>query len=527
MNALRDRRDLLFYAGVAAVVALFLYLTLPGLGALTFWLDEDYAALSALTILDRGVPSVYYDGIKMGTGASAANFLGLEASHGWASYYLCAASFAVFGPSEPAGRLPFLICAALAVAGVCLIGRELYGRPAGLVAGLVLATQPLFHAYSRQCRYYPLALLALVAVLWCYLRVRRGRLHWFWLSAALLLVFQSSQFLFPIVFGALAAVVVGKRLWRWRLGPSGPEPFPWVSVLIGTVVLVGPWIVFFSIGRGGGALTFDVDPALIADHFRSCGLHAMSIYPLLLLLGLVPVALARRSYLPAGFGVVACVLVAMLPQSVFDASTPFHERHYLFVLPLGALIAARGVALLRHRAGWVAALALALTALLPGQWDRVHTDANSLRANWHALTTMHAVYRDPPADPTRNTMRRTAELGADVDTILVDGVNIAQFVYELGSAKFERVQDVGALPAESCLVVQDPAFHQSPPPGIERCRAVPCADCKIWWLNAPFESFPPLPLSIDEPTHFWLCPAQSEEDAPGPSPVDDESGTSR
>jgi len=67
-------------------------------------------------------------------------------------YWLTAASFSVFGPTEWAARLAPLAGALLAVAGTALLGVRLLGPGGGLLAGAALLSCALFAAYARYVR---------------------------------------------------------------------------------------------------------------------------------------------------------------------------------------------------------------------------------------------------------------------------------------------------------------------------------------------------------------------------------------
>ncbi len=82
---------------------------------------------------------------------------------------------AVAGTSEWELRLPSVLFGALAAGATAVLGRRLFGRLAGLVAGLALAASSFFVSWSQQARGYTLAvLLATVAT---YAFVRAAEAH--------------------------------------------------------------------------------------------------------------------------------------------------------------------------------------------------------------------------------------------------------------------------------------------------------------------------------------------------------------
>ncbi|WKU08219.1 glycosyltransferase family 39 protein [Micromonospora sp. HUAS LYJ1] len=97
--------------------------------------------------------------------------------HGWTG---------VFGDSVAALRLPSVLAMAGAAGLTCVLGRRLFGAPAGLLAGLLFAVLPGTSRYAQEAR--PYALVTLLAVLATVLLVgaldRPGRLRWAGYAAA-------------------------------------------------------------------------------------------------------------------------------------------------------------------------------------------------------------------------------------------------------------------------------------------------------------------------------------------------------
>ncbi|MFY1624783.1 glycosyltransferase family 39 protein [Micromonospora sp. WMMD723] len=97
--------------------------------------------------------------------------------HGWTG---------VFGDSVAALRLPSVLAMAGAAGLTAVLGRRLFGAPAGLLAGLLFAVLPGTSRYAQEAR--PYALVTLLAVLATVLLVgaldRPGRLRWAGYAAA-------------------------------------------------------------------------------------------------------------------------------------------------------------------------------------------------------------------------------------------------------------------------------------------------------------------------------------------------------
>lgn len=64
-------------------------------------------------------------------------------------YWLAGIGYRVFGETELPARLPSVLAGIVMVATTALVGARLYGGPAGLQAGFVLATSVLFFGYGK------------------------------------------------------------------------------------------------------------------------------------------------------------------------------------------------------------------------------------------------------------------------------------------------------------------------------------------------------------------------------------------
>ena len=144
---------------------------------------------------------------------------------GVSSMYVVLPLFALFGPGVGATRAMTIGFGILGIALTYLLGRRLFGRPAGLVTALLLATAPSYIFWSRVgvyvvCQVVPLALGACLA----YLRWRDGkRVGWLALAGLLVGIGLSTKILFIWfllgVFGA--GVAVWLLDWLWPLDKEG------------------------------------------------------------------------------------------------------------------------------------------------------------------------------------------------------------------------------------------------------------------------------------------------------------------
>ncbi len=144
---------------------------------------------------------------------------------GVSSMYVVLPLFAIFGPGVGPVRGMTIGFGVIAIVLTYLLGRRLYGRTAGLVAALLLATNPSLIFWSRIGVYVvnqvvPLALGALL----CCLRWHDTR-RWRWLVLAGLLagIGMSTKILFIwcILGSASAGVAVWLVNWLWPLDATG------------------------------------------------------------------------------------------------------------------------------------------------------------------------------------------------------------------------------------------------------------------------------------------------------------------
>ena len=110
-----DPRDHLRHFPAVLVAAVAAVLLFTNLGNVVFWGDEAETAILARNTLSTGLPTAW-------DGANLVESLGIGMNDSflwnqqpWLQFYLTAASFAVFGETTTAARLPFAFAALLTV----------------------------------------------------------------------------------------------------------------------------------------------------------------------------------------------------------------------------------------------------------------------------------------------------------------------------------------------------------------------------------------------------------------------------
>ncbi|MDW5330347.1 glycosyltransferase family 39 protein [Plantactinospora sp. KLBMP9567] len=261
--------------------------------------------------------------------------------HGW---------LAVAGDSAVALRLPSALAMAGAAALTTVLGARLFGRRAGLLAGLLFAILPSTSRYGQEARPYALAtLLAVLAtLLLCRALDRSAWPRWAGYAAAVAGLGLANLFAVSLVAGHAFAVLLGRRdrvrlRWLLAVGTAG--------LLLAPLAVLGraqqsrqlDWV-----GRPGAGDLLGLPGSVV---------QAGAVGGLLFGLAAVGVASRGRSGVVLGL----TVLLPALLLFVAGQLTPlFVPRYLLFVLPFACLLAAATLASLRLGAGLVIVLAAGL-----------------------------------------------------------------------------------------------------------------------------------------------------------------------
>jgi 4-amino-4-deoxy-L-arabinose transferase-like glycosyltransferase len=282
-----------------------------------------------------------------------------------------AASYALFGKSEAAARLPSLLFAAATLLATFLLGRALFDPATAGFATVVLATSPLFFGFARIVIFdVPLACVVVLSW-WAAERGRQGApwghpLAWAFIGVAVLIKGPVGLLLGVIGHVAMALGQPAPRRLGGFFHPLHLALF---------ALVIAPWVTAVELRRPGFlryALLTETVERLTRPTFQRTG--PVWYYAPVLLLGLLPwsfVALARvpawlrarRGGLPAaserGLDFAAVVIVAF-----FSLSKSKLGGYVLPVLPLLALRIARSARRAGERpATWSVAPGLALVGL--------------------------------------------------------------------------------------------------------------------------------------------------------------------
>jgi 4-amino-4-deoxy-L-arabinose transferase-like glycosyltransferase len=314
-----------------------------------------------------------------------------------------ALSVKLFGYHPLSVLVPQALMGVAAVALVYDLTRRLWGRPAGFVAGLVLAITPITVAISRHNNPDALLVLCCVGALWCLVRaLQDGRTRWIVLAgvcvglgfetkmgAALLVVPALAaawlwfaprgrlMALRQLLAGGVAMVVVGGA-WPLLVALTPASSRPWISGTSDNSVLSlildyngfgrldgqlgGPQGIGGGGGPGGGT-TFGGASGPLRLLNAALGGQASWLlgFAVVALIALAIATRLRRSDARSGWLIATGGTFAITAIAFSEAQGIFHPYYVAQLAPFTAALvgAGSGWFLERRKAGIVAAIALA------------------------------------------------------------------------------------------------------------------------------------------------------------------------
>ncbi len=201
------------------------------------WADEGDTAVLARNILKSGVPSAW-DGVTFTDSdyGTRVNDDLVMVSTPWLQYYVTAASFALFGETPLAARLPFALLGLATIALVYfMVVRLARDRQAALAASILLTLEVQFLIYSRQSRYYSLVAALTCLLVWQFTRLTSWGQALIFVVVATLLFHSHPMGLAPV--GALGLLTLlyapcrELRPWFWRAMPLvAVLTLPWLAL---------------------------------------------------------------------------------------------------------------------------------------------------------------------------------------------------------------------------------------------------------------------------------------------------------
>jgi Dolichyl-phosphate-mannose-protein mannosyltransferase len=360
-------------SAVAGLLLLAALLIFANLDDRRLWDDEAETALLAKNTLRFGVP-VAWDGVSLisqecGTDYDS-NYLWRQTP--WLPIYVAAGSFALLDASTFSARLPFALLGLLAVPSMYLLARRASGdRVVGvLAAGSLLLSVP-FLLHVRQCRYYAVAIFALIWVLYFFfLLSTRRRLAAAGLALALTVLLHASHLLF---FGAVAGLALAALMLTLDVAA-----LEWlVAAVAGAVIMNLRWLLGSGIEQTSGRLlalgSVKSFVSNLASHAARIELYAFpAVLLAVTLLGLAVAARSRPDFRSVALRTCLALVVFALGHILVVATVPFvFFRYVITLLPVFALLQAWAIRAVARRSRVLAA-AIMLLALLPDRAELIH-----------------------------------------------------------------------------------------------------------------------------------------------------------
>ncbi|WP_405997239.1 glycosyltransferase family 39 protein [Streptomyces sp. NBC_00829] len=317
-----------------------------------------------LTVYQIGIPQLWEDELNSwdmaarGTGELLSAVRNVDAVLG--AYYLFLHGWmAVVGESATAVRLPSALAMAGATACTALIGRRLFGRRAGLTAGLLFTLVPVVTRYGHEARPYALVVLAVALSTLLLLRAldRPGN-RWRWAGYTLSLAAVGLLHLVALtaLAGHLVVVALHARSERRTAVRFG------LAALIG--VAASAPVALLGRAQAGRQIAWIPEPDLSS---------LLTFWPQLYASALAAGAVTTLAVLAWGErrdAVLSATALAVLPPLVLwvvshgDVSY-FYYRYLLFTLPAWVVLAGAGLTAARSRALVAAALVVVALLTLP------------------------------------------------------------------------------------------------------------------------------------------------------------------
>ncbi len=364
-------RSVLTLCGILLAAA---WLRLHGLGGHGLWQDEAYSFVFATMPAGKFWKLMW---------SREGNML---------LYYVLLRGWVHVGVSEFMLRLPSVIFAVASVAMIYELGKQLFSKTTGLLAAALLSVHMLDIFSSQNARAYTLAVLLLLASSLAFVALVRHPNN------------KVRRLLYPLV-GALAlyaqllTVFVIAAQWlsldRTRLHNIGWKR--WLGVL-GTFFLAALPMEAFALLKNKGQLNW-IPP--LSSHSVLEGMYALTGYGGLSLLGLyvvlIVIAVAgavRKGSCEGAFAVRLLLLWLLFPITVmllYSLHKPlFYSRFLILCVPAATLLAAEGIASLRHaldlrRWLWLPAIVAVVALSLRADWNYYR---NPMWPDWEAAARL-------------------------------------------------------------------------------------------------------------------------------------------
>jgi mannosyltransferase len=269
----------------------------------------------------------------------------------------------VFGDSLFAIRSLSVLFAALAVVAVYAVGARLFGRGAGVIAALLLATNAFFLTYAQEARGYSLVALLTTTATYFFVEAldgrRRALIAYVVVSA---LAFYAHFFSVFVTLGQ-AGIVIARR------DPT-VDRRRWATAYAAIAAFVAP-VVYRSLTLGENPISWIPRPgahALWVAVRSLAGESTLSVIAIALIVAVRLPTLLGKAFRRRFLLVLTWACLPLLVSFTVSQAHPLFLPRYLIVsVPALALLAAAAISALQPRVA-AASLAAVVACAVPGLW---------------------------------------------------------------------------------------------------------------------------------------------------------------
>lgn len=242
INIIKHKKN---YYWLFIIVVVMAFLIFADINNTLLWKDEAITANIGYNTLKYGYPKIW-DGINLisSTDGNSFNQYLISSNYEWLQFYICALSFAIFGKTTFAARLPFAILALFSVILIWVIAQRIFiSLKRTICCTVFYGFNVQFLLYSFQSRYYSLVLfgtaLCILAVLAVEGKIEQKKeLSWydyFFIVGATVFIFHSSR-----VSGfAMATAIILYLLYRYKRRA--------IKLIFSVILGMTTWIIWYFI----------------------------------------------------------------------------------------------------------------------------------------------------------------------------------------------------------------------------------------------------------------------------------------
>ena len=358
-----------------AVVAAASFLALFGLGNNAFWDDEANTALFARNLIHSGRLSAW-DGtnlIGFRQGAELDSHL-INVYMPPVQYHLAAWGFRLFGFTTFGGRLPFVAMGLLSIVALMLLTYWHFANRIKIwLPALLVALNPAYLMFVRQCRYYAVVSLLTLTILAAWGHPKKTRRS-VWIAggiggaAAFLLML--TNYMNAVAAGLILPLLLFLRRYRTRQNLAYLIAIYCVLLCAGTYVLVTANPLANNVSYRSTITGIPRLAYLMWWHIVN--LPRFEFFPLVFVPLLLGFALLQRGTPNAALAVDALLICALLfaysvtivafsPQSVTSATRVADMRYVVALVPLGAMASAVVLAAFWRTTRWLGPITASVT----------------------------------------------------------------------------------------------------------------------------------------------------------------------